>query len=128
MVDAGFALYVGEDSPETLSKLKGPYSDLLKRQVKDPNVALLLAAAIHLDEIAQNESSSIFDKSQDPEALVADELIGMSIAEYIAGKRGLFNYARYDREKPGILADLPPFLDDAVAALVGATMTRLFEE
>ncbi|MCJ7562634.1 MAG: phosphatidylglycerophosphatase A, partial [Thermoplasmata archaeon] len=59
--------------------------------------------------------------------LVADELIGMSIAEYIGGKKALFNYVRYDREKPGVIGRLPPFMDDAVVALVAATMTRLFE-
>jgi alpha-ribazole phosphatase CobZ len=128
MVDAGFELYVGEDGPDTLARLRTRYVDLLERNLKDPNIALLLAAAVYLDQLAEKESSEIFEKSKDPESLVADELIGMSIAEYIAGKRGLFNYTRYDRAKPGILAELPPFLDDAVAALVAGTMTRLFED
>ncbi len=128
MVDAGFALYVGEGRKETLAKLRTRYADLLTMNIKDANVALLLAAAVHLDQLVEKEATGIFEKSSDPESLVADELIGMSIAEYIAGKRGLFNYVRYDKEKPGILAELPPFLDDAVAALVAATMTRLFEE
>jgi len=128
MVEAGFALYVGKDDQEALAKLKTRFKKLLIKNAEDPNVALLVAAAIYLDQLAEKESSGLLGKEKDPAALVADELIGMSIAEYIAGKRGLFNYVRYDKAKPGILAHLPPFLDDAVAALVAATMTRLFED
>lgn len=128
MVDAGFALYVGDDREKAIQKLKGEFRDLLEKNLKDPNIGLLIAAAVHLDQIAGSERSGIFQSSEDPAALVADELIGMSIAEYIAGKKGLFNYIRYDKAKPGVLAKLPPFLDDVVAALVAGSMTKLFEE
>ena len=128
MTDTGFALYVGEDGQQALKKLKDKFQELVKKNLNDPNVSLLVEAAAHLDQVVRSESAGIFKGSKDPTALVADELIGMSIAEYIAGKKGLFNYVRYDRSKPGILAKLPPFLDDAVAALVAASMTRLFEE
>ncbi len=128
MVNAGFALYVGDNSEERISALKLEFKERLKKNMNDPNIGLLIAAAIHLDQVIKGESSGIFSSSEDPESLVADELIGMSISEYIAGKKGLFNYVRYDKEKPGILADLPPFLDDAIGALIAATMTRLFEE
>jgi alpha-ribazole phosphatase CobZ len=128
MTDIGFALYVGEDGRQTLEKLKARFQELVRRNLKDPNIFLLIEAAAHLDQVVGSESGGVFRESKDPPALVADELIGMSIAEYIAGKKGLFNYVRYDKSKPGILAKLPPFLDDAVAALVAGSMTRLFEE
>jgi len=128
LVEAGFALYVGDAKGKTLLSLKKRYRTLLQKHLSDQNVALLISAASHLDSLVESESKGIFQKSKDPAALVADELIGMSIAEYLAGKKGLFNYTRYDKEKPGILSDLPPFMDDAVGALVAATMTRLFEE
>jgi alpha-ribazole phosphatase CobZ len=128
MVQAGFSLYVGEESQKALAKRKKELAGALKRCLADPNIALLIDAATYLDGKVGPESSGIFRDAHDPSALVADELIGMSIAEYIAGKRGLFNYVRYDKAKPGILAKLPPFLDDAVAALVAGCMTRVFEE
>ncbi len=128
MVKSGFDLFVGDSSNKAVDELKNEFRARLEKNLADPNVGLLIAAAIHLDKIVGLESSGLFASSDDPEALVADELIGMSIAEYIAGKKGLFNYVRYDKEKPGILAKLPPFLDDAVAALVASTMTKLFEE
>ena len=128
LVDAAFELYVGDARDEAVQELRRKCRGLLERNLQDPNIALLLEAASHLDEVLRSDPNCIFHGTEDPEALVADELIGMSIAEYIGGKRALFNYVRYDRAKPGVLARLPPFMDDAVGALVAATMTRLFEE
>ena len=128
MVELGFELYVGEETGRKLQQLKSKLKRLLEKNLADPNVSMLLAAASYLDELAETEHTGIFHSMRDPPALVADELIGMSIAEYIAGKKGLFNYVRYDKAKPGILSKLSPFMDDAVGALVAASMTRLFEE
>jgi alpha-ribazole phosphatase CobZ len=128
LVEAGFELYVEGDEKASLAELKEEFRTLLERMLADPNVSLLLEAASHLDEIIKSDSDCIFHGIDDPEALVADELIGMSLAEYICGKKALFNYIRYDQAKPGILAKLPPFMDDAVGALVAATMTKLFED
>ena len=128
LVEAGFELYVAAEGEGHETDLKKDFGALLEKYLGDPNVVLLLEAASHLDEVVKSDSDCIFHGIDDPEALVADELIGISIAEYIGGKKALFNYVRYDRAKPGILARLPPFMDDAVGALVAATMTRLFED
>jgi len=128
MVEAGFELYVGKAKGKALQELKAGFKKMLAENMRDPNIGLLISAASFLDELVESESEGIFQISRDPAALVADELIGMSIAEYIAGKKGLFNYMRYDKAKPGILSKLPPFTDDAVGALVAGTMTRFFEE
>jgi alpha-ribazole phosphatase CobZ len=128
LVEAAFALYVEDGKRKDQGALRSGFREMLEHQLRDPNVALLLEAASHLDDVVKAEAEGIFRSSKDPASLVADELIGMSIAEYISGKRGLFNYVRYDKAKPGILNGLPPFMDDAVGALVAATMTKLFEE
>jgi alpha-ribazole phosphatase CobZ len=127
LVEAGFALYAGELTVEETDHKKRQLRELLDANLNDDNIALLIAAAAHLDDLITSDGEYLALMSDDPASLVADELIGMSIAEYIAGKRGLFNYVRYDREKPGIIGELPPFMDDAVGALVAASMTRLFE-
>jgi alpha-ribazole phosphatase CobZ len=127
LVEVGFALYAGELADEDVSRRKDQLRGLLESYLKDPNIALLIAAASYLDGQLSSDESGRGLAVDDPACLVADELIGMSIAEYIAGKRGLFNYIRYDREKPGVIGVLPPFMDDAVGALVAASMTRLFE-
>jgi alpha-ribazole phosphatase CobZ len=128
LVEAGFELHVGGEEGTPVEDLKKGFRSLLEKNLRDPNVVLLIQAASHLDEVLKSDSDCIFQGIEDPEALVADELIGMSIAEYIGGKKALFNYVRYDRAKPGILARLPPFMDDAMGALVAATMTRFFED
>jgi alpha-ribazole phosphatase CobZ len=127
LVDAAFELYVGDTRGDSVEELRRRFRALLEQNMRDPNIALLLEAASHLDGVLGANQDKVFPGSEDPEALVADELIGMSIAEYIGGKRALFNYIRYDKAKPGVLAKLPPFMDDALGALVAATMTRLFE-
>ena len=127
LVEAGFSLYVSQDENQDIEASKRRLRELLSEYLEDPNVRLLIDAASHLDELISSERSEGAPLLEDPASLVADELIGMSIAEYIAGKKGLFNYIRYDREKPGVIGDLPPFMDDAVGALVAASMTRVFE-
>lgn len=128
LVEAAFELYVGDAEGDAIQELKERFRELLERNLRDPNIALLIAAAHLLDDVLESRPDCIFQGDDDPEALVADELIGMSIAEYIGGKKALFNFIRYDKAKPGVIARLPPFMDDAVGALVAATMTRLFEE
>ncbi len=127
LVDAGFELYVSSEENEDLAAARDRLRTVLSYNLEDPNVRLLIAAAAYLDELISSDDGDEPRLTDDPASLVADELIGMSIAEYIAGKKGLFNYVRYDRDKPRVIADLPPFLDDAVGALVAASMTRTFE-
>jgi alpha-ribazole phosphatase CobZ len=65
---------------------------------------------------------------EDPVHLLADELLGIALAEYIGGSKCLFEYIRYDKKKPGILSELGPFMDDIVASLIGATMSTIYSE
>jgi phosphatidylglycerophosphatase A len=52
----------------------------------------------------------------------------MAIAECIGGTYARFEFTRYDQKKPGILAKLGPFLDDAVAGLIAGCTSRLYSE
>jgi len=121
-------LYVHNPNWNT-ETLKNMFINLLNNLRKDVNVnALFLAAAI-LDEIGRR--GEIYGLSpeefiRDPVHLIADEMIGMILAEYIAGIKGLLEYERYDREKPRIIRKLGPFLDDAVASLIGGIMSRIY--
>jgi phosphatidylglycerophosphatase A len=51
--------------------------------------------------------------------LEADEVLGLGIAAYIGGYKGVFDYVRYDKAKPGILGKLGPFMDDVIGGLIG---------
>ncbi|WP_297090026.1 alpha-ribazole phosphatase CobZ [Thermococcus sp.] len=115
VLDTAMALYIGDDRGDVREKLR----KLMLRYLNDVNVQSLLTAALLLEENFRVEG--------DPVNLVADELIGIDIAEYIGGKMALFNFFYYDTRKPGILAELPPFLDDAVGGFIAGCMTKLFE-
>jgi len=94
----------------------------------DVNVNAMVQAAVLMEEQGAKDAIHGLQKGEfkdDPVHLLADELIAIALAEYIAGTRGLFEYTRYDRRKPGILARLGPFLDDIVGALIGGTMSKV---
>ncbi len=115
MLDAAMELYIG-DEPE---KARGRLRELMLHYLEDINVQALITASLLLEEG--------FEVKGDPVNLVADELIGIDLAEYIGGKMALFNFFYYDTRKPGILAELPPFLDDAIGGFIAGCMTKLFE-
>jgi alpha-ribazole phosphatase CobZ len=125
MRDAGMALYVphGMDAAGAAALLEA----LLERYLRDPNVsALLLGALLLEDELyTRRKDSEIAD---DPVFLLADEIIGMAIAEVIGGTYARFEFTRYDQKKPGILGTLGPFLDDAVAGLIAGCTSRMYSE
>ncbi len=97
------------------------------KALDDPNVSSLLLGALLLEEELywKRQNSEIAD---DPVFLLSDEIIGMAIAEVIGGTYARFEFTRYDQKKPGILATLGPFLDDAVAGLIAGCTSRLYSE
>lgn len=125
IIEAGMALYVPHGlGPEmAAARLDG----LLTRHLRDPNVAALLVGAVLLEEelVERRRESEL---ESDPVYLLADEIIGMAIAEVIAGTYARFEFTRYDQKKPGILGSLGPFLDDAIAGLIAGCTSRLYSE
>jgi len=115
MLDTALELYIGDDA----EKVRGQLREIMLHYLNDINVQALLKGALLLEENFKVEG--------DPVNLVADELIGIGIAEYIGGKMALFNFFYYDTKKPGILKELPPFLDDALGGFIAGCMTKLFE-
>jgi len=62
---------------------------------------------------------------KDPVHLIADEILGIQIATYIAGSRALFEFERFDKRKPGILKELPPILDDVIGGLISGALVKV---
>ncbi len=89
MLDAAMELYIGENPDGVRESLR----ETMLRYLEDVNVQSLLMAALLLEES--------FEVEGDPVNLVADELIGIDIAEYVGGKMALFNFFYYDTRKPG---------------------------
>lgn len=103
----------------------------LLEAMADVNVSALVVAALRLNEDAERgllPGLGTSNYGSDPVHLVADEVLGVSIAMHIAGYYGLFEFYRFDRAKPGILKRLPPFLDDAIGALLAGASSRMYSE
>lgn len=125
LVDAGMQLCVGVDeTPELKDKLR---KQLLK-SLEDLNVVSLIIAAIRLEEDYTKHRVRGIDVDDDPAYLYSDEVMGMAVANQIAGTKAIFNFKRYDEEKPGIIGVLGPVLDDIFAGLVAGCMSKIFEE
>jgi len=125
IVEAGMALYVPHGmSPEAARER---LRERVVASYLDPNISSLLLGAVLLEEelYDRRKDSEIAD---DPVFLLSDEIIGMSIAEIIGGIYARFEFTRYDQKKPGILGELGPFLDDAVAGLIAGNTSRLYSE
>lgn len=124
LVDAGMELCVGvEVSEELRDKLR---MQILK-SLEDLNVVSYIIAGIRLEEDYIKHRVEGVNIDDDPAYLYSDEVLGMSIANQIAGTKAIFNFKRYDEEKPGIIKKLGPVLDDVFAGLVAGCMSRIFE-
>lgn len=125
MVTAAMGLYVSHGMPDDQAATE--IRKKIKKYLDDPNVASLLLGAILLeDELYTRRNNS--EIADDPVFLLSDEILGMAIAECIGGTYARFEFTRYDQKKPGILAKLGPFLDDAVAGLIAGCTSRLYSE
>jgi alpha-ribazole phosphatase CobZ len=120
---SAFKLFVPSDINEKEARDK--FQSLLEKYLSDINVVTLLWAGYLLNEKITKEKSEI--NSKDPAYFVADEILGMSIANYIGGTNAIFNFIRYDTEKPGILSNLDAMIDDIIGGLIAGIMTKIYE-
>lgn len=118
-----FRLHVPDGLDE--KKARAKFRLLLEGYLNDINILSLLWAGYLLHETLEKEMPEI--NRDDPVQFVADEILGMSIANYIGGTNAIFNFRRYDTKKPGILSKLDPVLDDIVGGLIAGIMTKIFE-
>ncbi len=129
LVNTGMELYIHHPSMGTIENARKTLRKILLESMNDINIASLIIAGMRAEEdgkrgLIPGITPEEFQK--DPVSLVADELIGMAIADYIAGSRGIFEYIRYDRIKPGILKNLGPFMDDIIGALIGGSSSLMY--
>lgn len=129
LVSAAMELYVPHPGVPNLDIAKQVFKRELKHALSDPNLCILLYAGMLLEKAGgkgelPGMSKETFDK--DLTFLIVDEVIGMSIAKYISGDKGIFEYVRFDKLKPGILAKLGPFMDDVIAGLIGGASANMY--
>jgi alpha-ribazole phosphatase CobZ len=120
LINSALEMFVPHPGIETQQKAIELLTEEFLDILKDVNVSTLIVAAFHVQEEAENGRIPGLSKERflGKPGLVADELIGIAIATYIGGSKGMFEFVRFDQAKPGILKKLPPLTNDAIGALV----------
>jgi alpha-ribazole phosphatase CobZ len=129
IVATSLELYFPHPGVETPEKAESVFRKELDLALSDPNLALLIYAGILLEREGLRNNLPNMDPSNydnDLACLIADEVLGSTIAKYIGGYKGLFDYVRYDKAKPGMLSKLGPFMDDVIAGLIGGVSSNMY--
>ena len=118
LVEAGMELLNGVEVTEELeSKMQ---AQILKA-LTDINVVTLIMAAVRteddLNRIREIDSSYLY----------ADEVLGMAVANQIAGTKAALNFKHYIDVKPGIIYGLSPMLNDIFAGLIAGCISKVLE-
>ena len=121
--------YVPHPGIETIEKAKAVFKREFDFAVSDTNLQLLIYTAILLErEGKAGKLPGLSKKSfeSDLSFVIADEILGEAVAEYIGGSKGKFEFVRFDKNKPGILKELGMFLDDIVGGLLGGVSANMY--
>ncbi|WP_445474150.1 alpha-ribazole phosphatase CobZ [Methanococcoides methylutens] len=129
LVDTALELYAPHPGLETREIAEERFRRELDIAVSDANLCLLIYSGILLERDGKkgklpNISRSSYEK--DLTFIIADEVMGMSIAKYISGDKGIFEFVRFDKQKPGILSTLGPFMDDVIGGLIGGVSANMY--
>src|SRR3989337_1929006 len=120
-----FRSHPGVDTQEKASEiLRDEFLDALW----DVNVSCLEVAAFRAQEDAEKGLIPGLSKERflGRPGLIADELLGLAIANYIAGARGVFEFTRFDQAKPGILKKLGAITNDAIGGLIAGVSSNMY--
>jgi alpha-ribazole phosphatase CobZ len=129
IVSAAMELYFPHPGVETREKAENKFRREMNLALSDPNLALLIYAGVLLESEGVRgllPDLQPSDYENDLTCLIADEVLGLAIAKYVGGYKGLFDYVRYDKAKPGILGRLGPFMDDVIAGLIGGVSANMY--
>ena len=125
LVDAGMELV---DDAEVTDELRQKMKVQIFKSLTDINVITLLVAAMRTEQDMSNNRIREVDPGVDSAYLYTGDVLGLAIANQIAGTKATFNFKRYDEAKPGIIYGLSPMLDDIFAGLIAGCVSKIFEE
>src|SRR4030067_48863 len=129
LVSTAMGLFVPHPGVETQEIAESVFKRELKHALSDPNLCILLYAGMLLEKAGEKGELPGMNKetfNKDLTFLIVDEVNGMSIAKYNSGDKGIFEYVRFDKIKPGILSKLGPFMDDVIAGLIGGASANMY--
>jgi len=128
MIDAALELFVPHPGVETTEKAIELLKEEFSEALSDVNVSCLEVVCFRAEEDAKSGLIPGLTKERfmGRPGLVADELLGMTISNYIAGAKGIFEFIRFDQSKPGILKKLGPITNDAIGGLIAGVSSNMY--
>jgi alpha-ribazole phosphatase CobZ len=128
LIDCAIEMYVPHPGIETEQKAREMLKEELLDILSDVNISMLEVAAFTLQEQAENGQvpGLTQERFRGRPGPIADEILGLAIATYIGGTRGVFEYVRFDQAKPGILKSLGSLTNDAIGALVAGASSNVY--
>jgi alpha-ribazole phosphatase CobZ len=128
LIDSALEMYVPHPGVETIEKATKILEEEFLEALSDVNVSTLEVACFRAEEDARAGliPGLSVERFMGRPGLISDELLGMTIASYIAGARGVFEFVRFDKEKPGILKELGPLENDAIGGLVAGVSSNMY--
>jgi len=128
MIDTALELFVPHPGVETKERAIELLREEFFEALSDVNVSCLEVACFRAEEDAKFGLIPGLTKERfmGRPGLVADELLGMTIADYIAGAKGIFEFIRFDQTKPGILKKLGPITNDAIGGLIAGVSSNMY--
>ena len=130
LVDTSLELFVPHPGLDTEEKAAEMFREEFLDALSDVNVSTLEVACFRAQEDAENGLIPGLSKERfmGRPGLVADELLGLAIANYIAGVKGVFEFTRFDQAKPGILKKLGPITNDAIGGLIAGVSSNVYTQ
>jgi len=128
LIDTALELFVPHPGVETEERAAEILKEEFMDALSDVNVSCLVVACFRAEEDAKAGLVPGLSKERfmGRPGLVADELLGMAIACYIAGVKGIFEFVRFDQAKPGILKKLGPIVNDAIGGLIAGVSSNMY--
>jgi alpha-ribazole phosphatase CobZ len=128
LIDCALEMYVPHPGIETTEKAIAMLTEEFLDVLNDVNIAILETAAFHAQDDAEKGliPGLTQERFRGRPGPVADEILGLAIATYIGGTRGVFEYVRFDQAKPGILKKLGSITNDAIGALVAGVSSNVY--
>jgi alpha-ribazole phosphatase CobZ len=128
LIDTALELFVPHPGVETREKAAKILEEEFMDALSDVNVSCMVVACFRAEEDARAGLIPGLSRERfmGRPGLVADELLGMAIACYIAGVKGIFEFIRFDQAKPGILRKLGPITNDAIGGLISGVSSNMY--
>lgn len=125
LVEAGTDLL---DGIEVTDELKHKMEEQIFNSLADINIITLIVAAMRTEQDLSGNRIREVEMDDIASNFYTGDVLGLAIANQIAGTKAAFNFKKYDEAKPGIIYGLPPILDDIFAGLIAGCMSKIFGE